>query len=127
MPIRVRFMKRLLFRLLLTASLILAPLLVWSGFPLLRVFVDEGSTSMQATDEGLGDDAEWEACQEEARPASQARFRVGRRLGKASAVVERVERPRPNRFVLVVDVRRIKPKRLFAPPYLPPRVVRLLS
>jgi hypothetical protein len=26
-----------------------------------------------------------------------------------------------------VDVRRVKPKRLFAPPYLRPRVVRLLN
>jgi len=127
MPIRVRFMKRLLFRLLLTASLIIAPLLVWAGLPLLHVFVDEGSTSMEATEEGLGDDAEWEACPEEARLASQARFREGRRLGKALEVVERIESPRPIRFVLVLDVGGFKPKRLFVPPYWGPRVGRLLS
>lgn len=128
MPIRVRFIKRLFLRLLLTASLLIAPLLVWVGFPFLPVFVEEGSARTVATEEALGDDAEWEARTDEARPASQARLRVGRRVGKVSQVAEQAaEQPLPHRFRLVVDIRRIKPKRLFAPPYLRPRVVRLLS
>lgn len=128
MPIRVRFIKRLFLRLLLTASLLIAPLLVWVGFPFLPVLVEEGSARTAATEETFGDDAEWEARVDEARLASQARSRLGRRVGEALPVAERAaEPPLPDRFQLVVDVRRIKPKRLFAPPYLRPRVVRLLS
>jgi hypothetical protein len=127
MPSRVRFMKRLFFRLLLPASLLLAPLLVWIGFPVVPVFVGEGSARTTVTDETFADDAEWEARTEESRPASQARLRVGRRVDKASRVDRAAEQPWLQRFELVVDVRRIKPKRLFAPPYVHPRIVRLLS
>lgn len=128
MPIRVRFMKRLFFRLLLTALLLIAPLLVWMQFPLVPVFGEEGSARATATEETFADDAEWQARAEEARLASQARLRLGRRLSKALHTAKQAaEQPLPDRFTLVVDVRRIKPKRLFAPPYLRPRVVRLLS
>jgi hypothetical protein len=128
MPIRVRFIKRLFFRLLLTASLLIAPILVWVGFPFVPVFVEEGSARTAVTDETFSEDAEWEARAEAARPASQARLRVGRRVGKVLQFDERAAgQPLPHRFKLVVDIRRIKPRRLLAPPYLRPRVVRLLS
>ncbi len=128
MPRRVRTIKRLLFRLLLAASLLFAPLLFWAGLPWLHGLVDEGSTRTEARAEAFVDDAEWETRLDEARLASQARLRGGRFGGQARRVSERVaEQSRAIRFTLVVDVRRVKPKRLFAPPYLRPRVVRLLS
>lgn len=128
MPKRVRTLKRLLFRLLLAASLLLAPLLFWAGLPVLHDFVDEGSSSTEVRAEAFVDDTEWEARLDDARPSSQAALRSGRFGGKFRRFSERApEHPEAIRFTLVVDVRRIKPKRLFAPPYLRPRVVRLLS
>jgi hypothetical protein len=128
MPRRVRTIKRLLSRLLLAALLLFAPLLFWAGLPLLQGLGDDGSTQTEATPEAIADDAEWEACPEETRLASQSRFRARRSSGKSCRVSDRLtEQTQRNRFALVVDVRRIKPKRLFAPPYLRPRVVRLLS
>lgn len=124
---RAGFTKRLLFRLLLTALLFVTPLLTWVRFPVLWVFADEGSTRTEATDETFADDAEWDGRNEEARPASRARLRLNRRSIEAPQEVEHAAPWLPDRFLLVVDVRRIKPKRLFAPPYLRPRVVRLLS
>jgi hypothetical protein len=128
MPIRVRVLKKLLYRLLLTASLLIAPVFFWVRMPLLNFVFEDASSRTEATDESCADDAEWEACSEETRIGSQARLRVRRRAGRVEHVAERrAEVPQPARFALVVDVRRVKPKRLFAPPYLAPRVVRLLS
>lgn len=126
MPRRVRTIKRLLFRLLVAASLLIAPLLFWGGLPLLHGLVDDAPTRTEARAEAFADDAD--GCPEDARPASQSRLRAGRLGGKHRRVSDRLmEQARGIRFALVVDVRRVKPKRLFAPPYLRPRVVRLLS
>ncbi len=128
MPKRVRIIKRLLFRLLAAASLLIAPLLFWGGLPLLHGFVSETSTQTELSAQAFVDDAEWDGCPEETRPASQARLRAGRLGGQARRVsAQMTEQARVIRFALVVDVRRVKPKRLLAPPYLRPRVLRLLS
>lgn len=128
MPIRIRFLKRLLYRLLLTASLFIAPVFLWARMPLANFVFEDTSSRTAATDESFADDAEWEACSEEMRLGSQARLRARRRAGGVEHVLGRSrEASLLARFALVVDVRRIKPKRVFAPPYLRPRVVRLLS
>ena len=112
----------------MAASLLIAPLLFWGGLPLLHGIVDDAPTRTEARAEAFADDAEWDGCPEDARPASQSRFRANRLGGKHRRVSDRLtEQARVIRFALVVDVRRVKPKRLFAPPYLRPRVVRLLS
>lgn len=127
MPRRLRWMKRLLFRLLLTASLLVAPLLIWARMPLLH-FVSSGeSERTEITDESIADDAEWEACLEEARANTASRTRARRQHVYPWQFGRCAEWLRESRFALVVDIRRIKPKRLLAPPYLRPRVVRLLS
>lgn len=128
MPIRIRTLKRLLYRLLLTASLFIAPVFLWARMPLANFVFEDASSRTAESDESFSDDAEWEACSEEMRLGSQARLRARRRAGWVEHVMERSrEASLLARFALVVDVRRIKPKRLFAPPYLAPRVVRLLS
>jgi len=128
MPRRVRFMKRLLFRLLLTASLLAAPLLIWARMPLLHFVFAGESDRTEATDESIADDAEWEACLQEARANSGPRAGVRRQVRNPWQIHGRnAQWFRSSRFALVVDVRRIKPRRLLAPPYLRPRVVRLLS
>lgn len=125
---RIRVLKRLLFQLLLTASLLIAPLFAWVRLPILPIVLGGGQGTSQETDESFVDDAEWEVCLEQARLATQTRVRSKRRLGRAERVAEPdLDFVRGLRFALVVDVRRIKPRRLFAPPYLSPRVVRLLS
>lgn len=131
MPYRIRVLKRLLFRLLLTASLLIAPLFVWMGLPILPLAFDGGQNTTEATDESFADDAEWEACLEQTRLATQRRQLRKLRDGRAKRV-ERVKEyllgsEKPMRFSLVTDVRRVKPKRLLAPPYLRPRLMRLLS
>lgn len=125
---RIRVLKRLLFQLLLTASLLIAPLFAWVRLPILPIVLGGGEGTSQATDESFVDDAEWEACLEQTRLATQARMNKRRRVVRAERVAEvDVDFARGSRFALVVDVRRVKPRRLFAPPYLSPRVVRLLS
>lgn len=125
---RARVLKKLLFGLLLTASLLLAPLLIWAGSPLLQfVFASERDPSSQA-EESFEDDIEAEAYLEQARTKARARLRAHRVKRVATQKIETVSRTRRDaRFAIVVDVRRVKPQRLFAPPYLRPRVVRLLS
>lgn len=127
MPRRLRWLKRLLFRLLLTASLLVAPLLIWARMPLLHFVFAGESDRTEATDESIADDAEWEACLEQARTNSASRSRVRGKNGLPWQIERNAEWIRESRFALVVDVRRVKPRRLFAPPYLRPRVVRLLS
>lgn len=124
---RLRLMKRLLFRLLLTASLLVAPLLIWARMPLLHFVFSGEAERTEATDESIADDAEWEACLEEARINAASRTRIRRQNPQPWHVGRSAEWIRESRFALVVDIRRIKPKRLLAPPYLRPRVVRLLS
>jgi hypothetical protein len=125
---RVRFMKRLLFRVLLTASLLIAPLLGWVRMPLSHADFEQRSERTEATGESFVDDAEWEAWVEEARANSGTRARARQKANHSWQEFDSgANWIRGARFAFVVDVRRIKPKRLFAPPYLRPRVVRLLS
>jgi hypothetical protein len=129
MSIRTSVLKRLLFRLLLAVSLLAFPILVWAQFSQLAVVLSEaGSARTEAGTEAFSDDAEFETLTEQAGPASRTRSRAGRGVRKAVLASERAEVwQTPSRVTLVIDVRRVKPKRLFAPPYLRPRVVRLLS
>lgn len=125
---RARLLKKLLFGLLLTASLLLAPLLMWACSPLLQfVFVGDRDQTSFAED-SFEDDIEAEAYLEQARTKARARSRTQRVKHVAAQKIQTVSRTlRDSRFAIVVDVRPIKPQRLFAPPYLRPRVVRLLS
>lgn len=124
----IRVLRRLLFQLLLTASLLISPLFVWVGLPILPIAFDGGQNTTEASDESFADDAEWEACFEQARLATQRRLHQKRGGRRVKCVVdEYLDSEEPMRFALVVDVRRVKPRRLLAPPYLSPRVVRLLS
>lgn len=128
MPHRIRVLRRLLFQLLLTASLLIAPLFTWVGLPILPIAFDGGQNTTEASDESFADDAEWEACLEQTRLATQRRLHQKRGVRRAERVAEEyLDSEKPMRFALVVDVRRVKPRRVLAPPYLRPRVVRLLS
>lgn len=128
MPHRIRVLRRLLFQLLLTASLLVAPLFVWMGLPILPIAFDGGQNTTEVSDESFADDAEWEACLEQTRLATQRRLYLKRGFRRAECVAEKYpDSEKPGRFALVVDVRRVKPRRVLAPPYLRPRVVRLLS
>ncbi|HRI63061.1 MAG TPA: hypothetical protein PK156_02455 [Polyangium sp.] len=128
MPSRVRFLKRLLYRLLLTTLLFVAPAFLWARVPIWSFVFEDSSSRTAETDESFGDDAEWEECSEDIRLGSHARLRVRRSTNHdEQAQLRSFEVSLRSRFSLVVDVRRIKPKRLFAPPYVHPRFVRLLS
>jgi hypothetical protein len=129
MSIRTRVLKRLLFRLLLAVSLLAIPMLVWAQFSQLAIVLAEaGSARTEARTEAFIDDAELETLAEDANTASRTRSRAGRGVRKTADANERAEvRQAALRWSLVVDFRRVKPKRLFEPPYLRPRVVRLLS
>jgi hypothetical protein len=129
MLIRTSLLKRLLFRLLLAVSLLAFPILVWAQFSQLAVVLSEaGSARTEARTEAFIDDVELETLAEDARLAARSRLRAGRRERQAADASDRAEAGQTAlRLSLVADFRRVKPKRLFEPPYLRPRVVRLLS
>ncbi|MBK9259963.1 MAG: hypothetical protein IPM54_09025 [Polyangiaceae bacterium] len=115
---------------MLAALLLVVPFFAWARLSLFAFPGDVGSTSTDVTTQvqGLTEEAEWESAREVARPAPRTRLRDGRRLCVPSNADERrAAEIRHSRFKLVVDVRRVKPKRQHDPPYLRPRVVRLLS
>jgi len=124
---RARALRRLLFRVL-PAALLLVSSLVWARLAFSPFLHGAESTRIEASAESFVDDPEVERLAEVARPAARTRMCVRRRVRATSNVDARaVVRVRPSRLALVVDFRPIKPKHSTDPPYLQPRVVRLLN
>ena len=123
---RARALRRLLFRVL-PAALLLVSSLVWARLAF-SPFLPGAESTIEASAESFVDDPEVERLAEVARPAARTRMCVRRRVRATSNVDARaVVRVRPSRLALVVDFRPIKPKHSTDPPYLQPRVVRLLN